>query len=112
VGKEACAAESDASAAAAVLRGCEGADAETRDQALSVWALEVARNPTTTTAEDIDELRAAGLSDQEIFEATVFAAFRLAFSTVNNAGRKARLTGSCRSATRNPARRYLRPRHR
>jgi hypothetical protein len=30
-------------------------------------------------------LRAAGLSDREIFEATVYVAFRLAFSTVNDA---------------------------
>ncbi|HSV50668.1 MAG TPA: hypothetical protein VLJ57_01025, partial [Burkholderiaceae bacterium] len=33
----------------------------------------------------VDTLRAAGLSDQEIFEATVFVAFRMAFSTVNDA---------------------------
>jgi uncharacterized peroxidase-related enzyme len=79
------AAASDASTAAAVLRGSQGAGSETRDRALSVWARKVAKNPTATTAEDVDELRAAGLSDREIFEATVFAAFRLAFSTVNNA---------------------------
>jgi Uncharacterized conserved protein len=79
------AAASDASTAAAILRRSEHEGLETRDRALSVWARKVAKNPTATTAEDVDELRAAGLSDQEIFEATAFAAFRLAFSTVNNA---------------------------
>jgi uncharacterized peroxidase-related enzyme len=79
------AAESGASIAAAVLQGSEGAGSATRDRALSAWARKVAKNPTATTAADVDELRAAGLSDQEIFEATVLAAFRLAFSTVNNA---------------------------
>jgi uroporphyrinogen decarboxylase len=37
------------------------------------------------TAADVEALRIAGLSEREIFEATVFAAFRMAFSTVNDA---------------------------
>ena len=49
-------------------------------------AEELAENGAARVAScDVDELRAAGLSDQEIFEATVFCALRLAFSTVNNA---------------------------
>jgi uncharacterized peroxidase-related enzyme len=76
---------SDPATAAAVLRGTEREPLETRDRALSVWARKVARNPNATTTEDVDELRAAGFSEQEIFEATAFVAFRLAFSTVNNA---------------------------
>jgi len=33
----------------------------------------------------VDALRAAGLSDRDIFEVTAFVALRLAFSTVNDA---------------------------
>jgi alkylhydroperoxidase family enzyme len=52
---------------------------------LADWARKVARNPNETSAPDIAVLRAAGLGDRDIFEATVFVAFRLAFSTVNDA---------------------------
>jgi uncharacterized peroxidase-related enzyme len=76
---------SDASTAASVLQGSEGNGLTARDQALSVWARKVAKNPNATTLGDVDYLRSAGLSDQEIFEATAFIAFRLAFSTVNDA---------------------------
>jgi uncharacterized peroxidase-related enzyme len=75
----------DASAAAAVLQASESTGLTARDQALSAWARKVARNPSATTPEDVEELRAAGFSEQEIFEATAFVAFRLAFSTVNDA---------------------------
>jgi hypothetical protein len=45
----------------------------------------VVEDPNATTREDVEELKAAGLSEAEIFEATLFVAFRLAFSTVNDA---------------------------
>ena len=35
--------------------------------------------------QDVNALRAAGFTEKEIVEATVFIAFRLAFSTVNDA---------------------------
>jgi uncharacterized peroxidase-related enzyme len=75
----------DAPAAAAVLQGVENAGLTARDQALSVWARKVERNPNATTPEDVDALRAAGFSEREIFEATAFVAFRVAFSTINGA---------------------------
>jgi len=75
----------DPLAAAAVLQARESDGLTARDQALSIWARKVARNPNATTPEDVEELRAAGFSEQEIFEATAFVAFRLAFSTVNDA---------------------------
>jgi uncharacterized peroxidase-related enzyme len=75
----------DASAAAAVLEGLDSDGLTMRDQALSAWARKVARNPNATTPEDVEQLRAAGFSEREIFEATAFVAFRLAFSTVNDA---------------------------
>jgi uncharacterized peroxidase-related enzyme len=71
--------------AASVLRAEPGADLSAREQALARWARQVVRDPNGTAAQDIDALRAAGLSEQEIFEATVFVAFRMAFSTVNDA---------------------------
>ena len=43
------------------------------------------RNATTTTPDDIDELRHAGIDDDKIFAITFYAAMRMAFSTVNNA---------------------------
>ena len=43
------------------------------------------RDPNATRAEDVEDLRRAGFSDQEIFDATTLIAFRLAFSTVNDA---------------------------
>lgn len=71
--------------AAAVIEGgpCEGLS--DRDRALALWARKVVRDPNATTAGDVQALRSAGISEREIFEATVFVAFRLAFSTVNAA---------------------------
>lgn len=56
-----------------------------RDQALAIWTGKVIRDPNSTTQSDVTQLRDAGFTDQEIFEATTFIAFRLAFSTVNDA---------------------------
>ena len=52
---------------------------------MAVWARKVVSDPNGTTASDLDALRAAGLNDRTIFEATAFIAFRAAFSTVNDA---------------------------
>ncbi len=79
------ASESDPMTAAAVLQGRESEGLTPREKALATWARKVVREPNATTAEDVDRLRAAGLTDQEIFDVTVFIAFRLAFSTVNDA---------------------------
>jgi uncharacterized peroxidase-related enzyme len=71
--------------AAEILRGA-GADAlSAREKALQTWAEQVVQDPNGATRPQIDALRAAGLSDREIFEATAFVALRLAFSTVNDA---------------------------
>ena len=79
------ASEADPATAAAVLRSAASDTMTARDKALSAWARKVARDPNAATQADIDELRNAGFSEREIFEATVFAAFRVAFSTVNDA---------------------------
>jgi uncharacterized peroxidase-related enzyme len=73
------------STAAAVLRASQDDGLTAREQALSVWARKVMKNPSATVREDVENLRSAGFSDKEIFEATTFIAFRVAFSTVNGA---------------------------
>ncbi|MGC4896708.1 carboxymuconolactone decarboxylase family protein [Micromonospora sp. DT31] len=75
---------SDEATAARVLRGVDPGLSE-RETALAGWARQVVRDPNATTEGDARRLRDAGLSDQEIFEATTLVAFRLAFSTVNDA---------------------------
>jgi alkylhydroperoxidase family enzyme len=67
-----------------VIGGDDGALTE-RERALAEWGRQAVRDPNTTTTEDVERLRAAGLDDREIFEATAYVAFRLAFSTVNDA---------------------------
>ena len=79
------AAEAGAATAAAVLTDGDDTALTARDRALAAWARKVVADPNSTTRSDIDTLRSAGLDDRAIFEATAFAAFRLAFSTVNDA---------------------------
>lgn len=83
------AARSDPDTAAAVAAGTTVAAGtsglDDREAALAVWARQVAADPNGTSAELVDRLRAVGLSDRGIFEATALVAFRLAFSTVNDA---------------------------
>jgi uncharacterized peroxidase-related enzyme len=76
---------SDGATAAAILQASDAADLAPREMALARWARQVVNDPNSTAAKDVESLRAVGLSDKEIFEATVFVAFRLAFSTVNDA---------------------------
>ncbi|WP_216656468.1 hypothetical protein [Nocardioides marmotae] len=68
----------------AVLTGTDEG-LEERDRALAAWARAVARDPAGTTPEDVERLRAVGLSDADIVAATVYVATRVAFSSVNGA---------------------------
>jgi alkylhydroperoxidase family enzyme len=80
--------ESAPDVAGAVLAGGPLADLaghSDRGAALATWARQVARDPTTTTVEDVERLRAVGLDDRAIFEVTALVAFRMAFSAVNSA---------------------------
>jgi hypothetical protein len=56
-----------------------------REAALARWSRQVVLDSNAPTQADVDHLRDVGFSDREIFEATAFIAFRLAFSTINNA---------------------------
>lgn len=72
-------------AAARIIAGIPEPDLSERESALAAWARQVVRDPNATTDGQIARLRELGLGDREIFEATAFIAFRLAFSTVNGA---------------------------
>jgi uncharacterized peroxidase-related enzyme len=76
---------SDDATAAQVIAGLPAPALSDREDALAGWARQGVRDPNATTEDDVSRLRAVGLGDREIFEATVFVAFRLAFSTVNDA---------------------------
>ena len=71
------------SAAAVVAGSVDGLDPRTA--ALANWAKKVAMRPSNTSREDLQPLRDLGLSDQEIFDATMTVALRVMFSTVNDA---------------------------
>ncbi len=72
-------------AAGEVLSGAASPGLDERENLLAEWARRVVHDPNATTQDDVDRLRAAGLTDLQILETTVFVAFRLAFSTVNDA---------------------------
>jgi uncharacterized peroxidase-related enzyme len=76
---------SDTATAAALLQGNDATALTERERALQAWAKAVVSDPNSTTREDVTAMQAAGLTEAEIFEATLFVAFRLAFSTVNDA---------------------------
>lgn len=54
-----------------------------REHALARWARAVASDPSGTEQSDVDVLRSAGFTDQQIFGITAFVALRVAFSTIN-----------------------------
>ncbi|GAA2012754.1 hypothetical protein JL107_06120 [Nakamurella flavida] len=78
------AAHADPDTAAAVAAGTTAGLGE-REAALARWARQVVTDPNGTSTAGVDALRAVGLTDRGIFEATTLIALRLAFSTVNDA---------------------------
>jgi len=74
----------DAATAAAVLTGTDAGLTE-QEAAMAAWARLVARDPNSTTPADVEQLRAVGFDDAQIFAITAFVALRIAFSTVNDA---------------------------
>lgn len=73
-----------AEVAARVLRG-DDTPLDNRDRALARWARQLAGDPNSTTAADVEMLRAEGFDDAQIFDITLYAALRIAFSSVNDA---------------------------
>lgn len=75
----------DQEVAAAVVAGHASTGLTPRETALAEWARAVAADPNATDQSGVDRLLSVGLTAQEVFEATAFVAFRLAFSAVDNA---------------------------
>lgn len=75
----------DDETAAQLIAGKPAPELSVRESALVDWARQVIRDPNATTEGHVARLREVGLGDREIFEATAFVAFRLAFSTINDA---------------------------
>ncbi|SDS55548.1 carboxymuconolactone decarboxylase family protein [Actinoplanes derwentensis] len=71
-------------AAAGVLLGHDEGLTD-REQAMAGWGRQVARDPNRVGAADVQQLRDAGYDDAAVFVIAVFAALRIAFSTVNDA---------------------------
>jgi alkylhydroperoxidase family enzyme len=76
--------ETDATLAAGALRGQIDL-LDPAERVLAAWARALVSDPNSTTLEDVEGLRAAGFSDDQIFGITLFVALRVAFSTVNDA---------------------------
>lgn len=74
----------DPGLAAGVLSG-DDSELSAAERAMAAWARRVARDPNRSTAGDVQALRDAGFSDDDIFAMTVYVALRLALSTVNDA---------------------------
>jgi alkylhydroperoxidase family enzyme len=55
---------------AKLLQGEDPLSSTSREVALRKWAEQVVRDPNGTSVLQVEKLRAAGLSDREIFEAT------------------------------------------
>ena len=58
---------------AAVLSGTDEGLTD-QERSLAKWARKVVEDPNATTPADLDELRGAGLTDDQIFAVTAFAA--------------------------------------
>src|SRR5438105_4275883 len=71
------ASESSPTIAAAVLQRMKHSQLSARENALATWAHKVVGDPNAITAGDVDRLGATGVTEQEIFDATLFVAFRL-----------------------------------
>ena len=71
----------------AAARAVAGDDSalDPADRALVRWTRRVVTEPNGTTAADVEELRAVGYDDHQVFAITLFVALRQAFSTVNDA---------------------------
>lgn len=88
--------------AAEVMAGVSGG-LDPRGAALADWARRVALDPGAATPADISRLHDAGLTDQQIFEATMLIAWRVAFTAVNaalGAQPDAQLAGEAPAAVR------------
>jgi alkylhydroperoxidase family enzyme len=69
--------------AAGVLNGRDGKLSE-QEKAMAEWTRKIVKDPNATTTVDVQTLRDAALTDEQIFAITAFVALRVAFSTIND----------------------------
>ena len=69
----------------AIVVQADDAPISPAEQAIMRFAVQIARDATSVTADDIDELRGLGLSDAEIFDVASAAAIRCFFSKMLDA---------------------------
>jgi uncharacterized peroxidase-related enzyme len=77
-------ATTDGILAAGVLKG-DDTGLTGQERTMAAWTRKVVAEPNATTQADIQVLRDAGFSDEQIFAITTFVALRVAFSIVNDA---------------------------
>ncbi len=82
-GKKLAEATSPDVAASVIGGGTEGLD--DAEEALARWARLMVRDPNAISTDDVQALCDVGFDDSQIFAITAFVAFRLAFSTINDA---------------------------
>lgn len=78
------AARAGADTAAGVLAG-DDTGLTVPEQAMAAWARTLGRRSGETTPADLDALRAAGFTDEDIFAMTAFVGIRLAIMVINDA---------------------------
>jgi len=76
---------SDAKLPAELIKTGNANALSSRERALAAWSRRVVASSSATTREEVQALRAAGLTEREIVEATTLVAFRVAFAMVNGA---------------------------
>ena len=82
-GKKLAEATSPNVAASVIGGGIDGLD--DAEVALARWARLMVKEPNAISTNDVQSLRDVGFDDSQIFAITAFVAFRLAFSTINDA---------------------------
>jgi alkylhydroperoxidase family enzyme len=70
--------------AAGVLRG-DDVGLTAQERAMAEWARLVVRNPGASTAQDVQSLRDAGFSEEDILAMTLYIGLRVALATVHDA---------------------------
>jgi uncharacterized peroxidase-related enzyme len=74
----------DPAVAAGVLSGTD-AGLTDQEQAMAAWARKVTRDPNSTTSDDVQLLRDAGLDEGQIVAITAYIGLRIAMATVDDA---------------------------
>ncbi len=101
--------EAGAEVAERVIRG-DDEPLDSSERALASWARRLTRDPSSTTAADVESLRDAGFDDAaDLRHLRVRRAAHRVLHGQRRARRPTRLATGCRRARRSPRRRHVRP---